>query len=356
MMRSFPLLCTLGLSLLSGCERHEGKAGSAAPAPPPLEIKLIQPARGPITRTVTLPGEVKPYQTATLYAKVAGYLSSIKVDKGDSVKEGVLLAEIEAPELLADVAKYKAEAEIATVDYDRLREARAKAPDLVVPLTVDTAKSKVAVAGANLERARTLLQFTRITAPFGGIVTRRMVDPGAFIPAATSGGNPQSSALLTLMDFSKVRVQVAVPEAEAALVAHGRMASIKVDAFAGREFTGAITRFSYALDDATRTMLAEIELPNDKLELRPGMYALVSLTLETKDNALLLPLDSVLAEKANTFVFIVNDGRAKKLPVKTGFRDDKRVEILSGISDPDSVIASTKPPPSDGQPVRVMAR
>ena len=342
------------LTALSGCERPPA-ATSQVKTTPPLEVKLIPASLGEVIRSVTLPGEVKAYQAATLYAKVAGYLNSIKVDKGDLVKEGALLAEIEAPELLADLSKYKAEVEIAKVDYQRLSEAREKAPDLVVPLTVDTAKSKLAVAKASLERAQTLLQFTRITAPFGGIVTRRMVDPGAFIPAATTGGgNPQNSALLTLMDFSKVRVQVAVPEAESSWVAQGQPAKVKPEGSV-REFSGTITRFAYALDDATRTMLAEIELPNDKLELRPGMYVLVSIGLQKKQNALLLPLEAVLVEKANTFVFMVKENKAKKTQVKTGFHDDKNIEILSGLSESDSVIASTKPPPNDGQPVRVAA-
>src|SRR5205823_1609975 len=157
------------------------------------------------------------YQAATVYAKVTGYLKAITVDKGDGVKEGALLAEIEVPELLADRAKYKAEVEVSGLDYKRLAEAQKKAPDLVIPLSVDTARGKLEVAKAGLERAETLLQFTKIAAPFSGVITRRMVDPGAFIPAATAGSTPQNAALLTLMDFNTIRLQVAVPEAESSL-------------------------------------------------------------------------------------------------------------------------------------------
>src|SRR5207249_7454731 len=142
--------------IFSGC-----KPSTAEPtkeATPPVAVQIVQPKRGSITRNVTLPGEIKPYQQATLYAKVAGYLKTIAVDKGDQVKEGALLAEIEVPELLADRAKYKAEIEVADLDYKRLSEAQKKAPDLIVPLAVDTAKSKSEVAKANLDRAETLLQ------------------------------------------------------------------------------------------------------------------------------------------------------------------------------------------------------
>src|SRR6266705_6929200 len=169
-MKSNPLglslvcLALVGQVVISGCK--PSSAETPKEAVPPVVVQVVQPKRGPITRNVTLPGEVKPYQQATLYAKVAGYLKTITVDKGDQVKEGALLAEIEAPELLADRARYKAEVELAEIDYKRLNEAQKKAPDLVVPLSVDTAKGRVDMAKAVLERAEVLLRFTKISAPF----------------------------------------------------------------------------------------------------------------------------------------------------------------------------------------------
>lgn len=345
-------ICFAIFPLIWGC-------GPATPPPtpakaePPVEITTVHPSKGSITRTITLPGEIKPHQVATLYAKVTGYLKTITVDKGDSVKEGALLAEIEAPELLADRARYQAEVEVADIDYKRLGEAQKKAPDLVVPLSVDTAKGKSEIARANLERATTLLQFTKITAPFSGVVTKRMVDPGAFIPAATAASTPQNAALLTLMDFGTVRLQAAVPESEAPLVAKGQPVKLTVEGFPGRAFEGTITRFSYALDETTKTMLAEIELPNPKLELRPGMYATVRIGIERKEDALLVPAEAVVREKANAFVFMVVDQKAKKMPVKIGFNDGTNVEILSGLNADQSVILLGTRTFVDGQPVTV---
>ena len=172
------------LGVLCGCDRG-GVASSPAKTEPLLEVKTVHPFRGAIIRNVTLPGEIKAYQQATLYAKVAGYLKTITVDKGDRVKEGDLIADIEVPEMLADLARYKAEVKVAELDYKRLSESQKKLPDLVVPQTVDNAKGKLDVAQASLERTETLLGFAKITAPFSGIVTKRMVDPGALIPAAT---------------------------------------------------------------------------------------------------------------------------------------------------------------------------
>src|SRR6058998_781182 len=257
---TFSCLALIGQGVISGCK--PSPAEPAKDTAPSVAVQVVQPKRGPIIRNVTLPGEVKAYQQATLYAKVAGYLKTISVDKGDRVKEGDLIADIEVPEMLADLTRYKAEVTVAELDYKRLSESQKKLPDLVVPQTVDNAKGKLDVAKASLERTETLLGFAKITSPFSGVITRRMVDPGAFIPAATSGNSAQNAAIVTLTDFNKVRLQVAVPENEASLVAVDQPVKMTVEGLPGKTFEGKVTRFSYALDEATKTMLAEIELPN----------------------------------------------------------------------------------------------
>ena len=322
-------------------------------ASPPVAVKLTAPHHGPITRFVTLPGEIKAYQQATLFAKVSGYLKSIGFDKGDQVKAGTLLAEIEVPELIAEQARFKAEVEVAEIDFNRLSASQKKAPDLVVPQTVDDARGKLEIAKANLERTQTLLNYARIIAPFGGIITRRFVDPGAFIPSASSGSTPQSAAILTLSDFSRVRLQVAVPEAEASLVSTEQPVRLTVDGLPGKDFEGKITRFSYALDETTKTMLTEIELTNPKLELRPGMYATVKLGIEHKPDALLVPMEAVLNEKSGPSVFVVSEGKAHKTRIQTGFNDSTNVEILKGVTPDQRVALLTKQPLNDGQPVIV---
>jgi membrane fusion protein (multidrug efflux system) len=316
-------------------------------------VEIVSPKRGPIIRYVTLPGEIKAYQQATLYAKVAGYLKTISVDKGDVAKEGELLAEIEVPELLAERARWNAEVEVAAIDYKRLSESQKKAPDLVVPQTVDDAHGKLEIARANLERIETLLKYARIVAPFSGVITRRMVDPGAFIPAATSGSTAQNAAIVTLTDFNRVRLQVAVPEMEASLIAVEQPVKLSVEGLPGRIFEGKVTRFSYALDELSKTMLTEIELPNPKLELRPGMYAMVKIGIERKADALLVPVDALVMEKSGASVFLVAENKAKKTRVQTGFNDGTQVEIVSGLPPSQPVILVGKRALSDGQPVKV---
>jgi membrane fusion protein (multidrug efflux system) len=337
--------------LLSACRPASNSPATAQI--PPITVQSVTPKHGPITRFITLPGEIKPYQQATLYAKVAGYLKTITVDKGDQVKEGTMLAEIEVPELLAERGRYRAEVEVAEIDHTRLSQSQKKAPDLVVPQTVDDARGRLEIAKANLERTDTLLNYTKIVAPFSGIITRRMVDPGAFIPAATSGGAAQSAAIVTLSDFNRVRLQVAVPEVEASLVAVDQPVQLTVEALPVRSFTGKVTRFSYALDDASKTMLAEIELPNPNLELRPGMYATVRIGIERKEDALLVPVDAVVMEKSGASVFVLAEGKAKKTRVQTGFNDGSQVEIAKGLGGDEQVILGGKRALADGQAVSV---
>jgi len=331
----------------SGCEWFR-------PQTPAMSVQTIRPKRGEIVHKVTLPGNVMAYQEATLYAKVAGYLKTINVDKGDSVKEGELLAEIEAPEMLADLIKAKAEAEAAQLDYKRVTDAQKKAFDLVVPQTVDAAKAKSGVAVAGLQRIETLLSYAKITAPFSGVITKRWVDPGALIPAATSSSTSKSAAVVTLMDFSTVRIDVAIPDTEAPFIKKDLPVKVTVNELPGRTFQGTITRFSYALDESTKTMATEIEISNPDLALRPGMWAAVEIELQKKENALLIPAEALVIEKNKNSVFVVRDKKALKVALTTGFDDGVNVEILKGCGLNDAVIVAGKQSVTDGQKVQAI--
>ena len=340
------------LSLTCGCGRGTQTAGQAAAEP--RAVQVVQPFRGEIARMVKLPAfRMLAIQEATLYAKVSGYLKTLTVDKGDSVKEGQLLAEIEVPELLADEAEFKAEARVAHTNYTRMVAAREKAPDLVVPETLDNLRGQWEIAQAKLQRTQTLLGYARIAAPFSGTITARFFDPGAFIPAATAGSTPQTAAIVTLMDFSRVRVQVFTPEAETPFIKNGTPVQVTVEELPGKTFKGSVTRFSHALDEATKTMLTEIELPNPTGELRPGMYASVQLEVERKHDALLVPVKALLVEKAGTSVFTVVDGKAKKTPVQIGFNDGTNAEIASGVNADQAVILLNGQTLNNDQPVTI---
>lgn len=348
------LIATLSgfVGVVAFCGCGPSKPEVPPPAPPPIAVQTVLPRRGEIARSITLPTfRILAYQAATIYAKVPGYLKTLTVDKGDTVQAGQLLGEIEVPELLADEIQYQAETEVSRTNYDRMAEARQKAPDLVVPQTVDELRGAWEVAQAKLQRTRTLLQYARLAAPFTGVVTARFVDPGAFIPAATSGMAAQNAAVVTLMDFTRVRIQVFVPELEVPFITNGVPAQATVEELPGKRFSGSVTRYANALDEATKTMLAEIEMPNPTRALRPGMYASVQLEVERKKDALLVPVQALLVEKAGSSVFTVADGKARKTPVRTAFNDGVNVEITDGLKMGQPVILVGKQTLNDGQPV-----
>lgn len=324
---------------------------SAQSSPAAAQVQVTSPQRGEIHRFITLPGTLRANQQVTLHAKVAGYLKSIAVDKGDAVKAGQILAEIEMPEVVAERAKYEAELNIAKVESGRLKTARAKAPDLITPAATDTADARLAMAQAGLALNDSLMRYSRIAAPFDGVVTMRYFDAGAFVPAATASGNPTAAAIVTIMDYSTVRVRVPVPEIESARIQAGQPVIVTTDALPGRTIRGTVTRHSGALDEATRSLLIEADVPNADGSLRPGMYVSARIGVEKHTNALLIPAAALVREKAAGFVFTLVDGKAVRVPVKYGFIDGTHAEILEGIAETARVIIPGKAALVSGQAV-----
>jgi membrane fusion protein (multidrug efflux system) len=330
-------------------------AAKAAATTGAVQVEVTAPRRGDIHRFVTLPGTLRANQQVTLHAKVAGYLKSINVDTGDKVKAGQLVAEIEMPELVAERAKHEAELHIATVESERMTAARAKAPDLITPAATDTAGARLAMAQAGLAHNETLLRYSKISAPFDGVVTMRYVDPGAFVPAATASSNPTAAAIVTVMDYSTIRVRVPVPEIESSRIQVGQPVVVTNDSLPGRTVRGTVTRHSGALDEATRSLLVEADVPNADGTLRPGMYVMVKIGVERHVNALLVPAAALVREKTAGFLFTYLDGKATRVPVKYGFMDGSNVEILEGIAEDARVIVLGKATLVSGQSVTATA-
>jgi membrane fusion protein (multidrug efflux system) len=316
---------------------------AAAGAPPP-EVKTVSPRRGDIVRSITLPGTLRANQQVTLHAKVAGYLKSVPVDKGDPVTAGQLLAELELPEFLAERVRRMADLKLAEAENLRVAAAQAKAPDLLTAQVADAAEARLAVARAALEQTDTMLRYGKITAPFAGFITARYVDTGAFVPAATA-------AIVTVMDIATIRAQVPVPEIESSRIRVGQPVNVSVDSLPGRIFSGKVSRQSYALDEATRSLLIEADLANANLALRPGMYALAKVGVELHTAALLVPAEALVREKTAAFLFTFAEGKAARLPVKVGFNDGVSVEILEGLPETARVILPGKFTLVPGQPV-----
>jgi membrane fusion protein (multidrug efflux system) len=341
---------------LAGCGTQE--ASSAIQTTP--TVMVTQPERGIVRRTITLPGDVRGFNEAALYAKVTGYLERIDVDKGDWVKKGQTLAVIEVPELEQKLRRAKASLEMERVTYDRLKSVWTSDQRLVAREDVDVAQGKFEQARAEVEELEAMVGYTRITAPFDGVITARYVDPGALIQAdahatsGTSGGEGETVPVVRIADIGTLRVYVYVPEEETSLIKRGIPATLTLREFPGRTFAGSVARFNTALDLSTRTMLTEVDLTNPTHELYPGMYADVTLELERHPGALTVPSTAVGGAGDKQFVYVVRDGHLSKQHVATGITDAATVEVVSGLQGEEQVVSNLSPDLVVGGKVRAV--
>jgi len=331
--------------------------------PPIVSVTVVQ--RGLITRSISLPGDLTGYYQSTLYAKVTGYLKTIPVDKGDWVKTGQVLAEIEVPELKERLGRARADLDVQKITYDRLQKVWKSDPRLVARQDVDVAYGKYQEAKAQVDELAALLDYTRIVAPFDGVITGRFVDPGALIRASggadgggqgfDAAGSGQANAILSEAMIDRVRIYLYVPEGVVGLIRRGMPASFTLQDYPGRLFNGTVARFATALDLSTRTMLTEVDIDNPQHELYPGMYANVTLELEHHPNALQLPNSAIATGDNGSYVYTVRNGVVSKVPITTGIRTTNSIEITAGLESGEQVVAAIGPALSDGETVEVLA-
>jgi RND family efflux transporter MFP subunit len=359
--KKYLLLLALAAYVLAlcGCEEQASSTTTKPVEETRIEVKAVHPHRGEVYRFINLPGEVRPLYEVTLFAKVDGYLEKLAVDKGDSVKAGDLIADIDVPELRANLVKYKAELELAQAEFKQMSESATNNTTNMSASDAEAAKNRVAVASGKLAVAKgnvtyteSLLKYARVTAPFGGIITKRYVDPGAYIPVPNAASTPEAAAIVNLTDFKTLRMQVAVPETEATHIKVGQSIRWTADDYPGEHFDGTVTRAYWALDKATKTMLTETQMANPGMKLQPGMLVNARISIDKKGDALVLPVGALVKEKTNSFVYIFSDGKVKKAPVEVGFNDGTNVEIVAGVKPADLAIVAGQQALRDGQLVK----
>ncbi len=320
--------------------------GSAIP------VQVLKPQRRDLAQTLTLPANVSPWYQATLYAKVPGYLKWMGFDKGDQVKKGQLLAVIDAPEVEEQYRQAQADYKIKKVTYQRLANVWKENPDVIAKQDVDVAEAAAEAAKYLMDSRRTLLDYTKVYAPFSGVITARFADPGAMIQAAT-GSATQAVPLYTIMDLDIVRVYASVPQEAALLAKPGVKVVLTARELAAQEIIGAITRTTEALDPATRTLLVEIDVPNKDRRLQPGMFVNATFFLREHPNALVIPPSAIAAggtDKVKS-VFVVRQGKAYRTPIKTDIDDGVWVEVVEGLTDDDEVVIVGKTGLTEGKSV-----
>ncbi|MGO8984900.1 MAG: efflux RND transporter periplasmic adaptor subunit [Terriglobales bacterium] len=376
------LLCLLLAALFLIVRNHYGKA----PAEQPRAAAVVAVTRGDLASSLTVAGQFQPYQQVDLHAKVSGYIRWIKVEIGDRVRQGEVLALLEVPELQNQVEGAQAEvrhsqsditraqSEVVSAEstysavhaeYTRLQEASKERPGLIAEQELDDSRAKaqqaaaqVGVAKASLDamqqqlgvsratrsRLETMSKYEQIIAPFTGVVTKRYADTGSLIQAGQDN-NTQTLPVVQVAESDLLRLRMPVPESDVPYIQVGGDVQVKVNA-TGRTFTGKIIRFSRALDTNTRTMLTEVDVPNHDLSLNPGMYAETTIQLQKKNDALILPTQAVvqngdLSNGNPSYVLVVDaTNHVEKRSVTLGIQTSNRVEITSGLQAGDNVIAA----------------
>jgi RND family efflux transporter MFP subunit len=367
----------LACGLVSGCDSNAKSSDDAANAP---VAPVITAHRKNLTSQLSIAAEFQPYQEVNVYAKVSGYIQKLYVDWGSHVKEGQLLAVLEIPELeqqlqqddanvkrsQQDLERAKEELNraasaynVAHLTYTRLAEVQKSRPELVAQEEIDVAQGKdleasagessakdalagsqqeLAASKAALDKDKALFAYSRITAPFDGVVTQIGAYTGALLPAGTSSSQGDQT-LCHLEQNNLLRLVIPVPERAVASLQVGETVTVSVSSL-NRTFPGKVSLFSDQIDEQTRTMHTEVDVPNPKYEIVPGMYATVGLPLTAVENALTIPVQAVQAssEGHGSVLVVGSDNRIEKRDVSTGIESATDIEVLSGLHDNDRVV------------------
>ena len=327
-----------------------GPGGGGGGPRVPMTVELGSLKRGKVSAYLTVVGNLIGEQTVDIAPRTGGRLLDVHVKLGDKVRRGQTLAKVEDREIVeqvrqaeasqkvseATIRQREAELNVAKVNFDRSKNLferqllakqaldDAESRYLASMAQVDLAKAQASQNDARLQELRINLQNTSVSSPVDGFVGKRTVDPGAMVNTNT--------AILSVVDISKLRLVANVVEKDLRMVSAGDAAEVEVDAYPGEKFRGKIARVAPVLDPATRTAAMEVEIPNTEGKLKPGMYARINLTVEEHENALVIPKTAVIDYSNQRGVWVPNDGdRAMFIPLKLGIENSDSVEVLDGL-------------------------
>lgn len=367
------------LGLLPSCGKVRAKGG----AQEVVTVGVATVSRKSLQRSITLSSELVPFQEIDVYAKESGYVKKLYVDYGTRVKQGQLMAILEIPELEAQLQedeaavknandevsraqhmlkRYQAMYKALDLEYTRLNGVFESKPGLVARQEVDdaqgkdlaaasqadagqaaleAAQSKLAASQSKLVHDQALFAYTRITAPFAGVVTERYANLGTLMQAGT-GSSTQALPLVRLSQDDLFRLVIPVPESEVRYIRVGDPVNVRVPAL-NRTLPGKVARFSVDVREDTRTMHTEVDVSNPGRILIPGVYAEATLTLERKDDALALPLAAVTYQGSEGSVYVVDSAdQIESRAVKLGMRTPSDVEAESGVREGERVVVSDR--------------
>ncbi len=366
------------LLLLAGCARNR-EAPTVKEVP--VVVATAHASRQAVDRNLRLVAEFRPYREIDLMAKVSGYVKQINVDLGDRVSTGQVLATLEVPEMAddasragatlrrsdaevlrarQDVKRAESASQLAQLNADRLFNVARQRPGLLAQQEIDSANARALEAAAQLSgakaaltaseqgvqvfkaeqsRVNTLMNYTRVTAPFAGVISRRYAEIGAMVQAGTSS-QTNVMPVVRLAQDSVLRLELPIPESAVALVKVGFPVRIAVPSL-GREINAQINRYSSQLQMSTRTMMAQVDVQNPGFAIKPGMFAEVTIRLESKPDAIVLPLMALDgAGETRQAMRISKDGVLKTETLKIGSETAEVAEVLSGVAEGDLFVLS----------------
>jgi RND family efflux transporter MFP subunit len=370
------------LVMMVGCGPSQvaSQAPNTTSAPGPPTVEVVQVVERPLDTTLDMPGELNSYQVVAIFPKVTGFVKTIGVDRGSRVRAGDVLAELEAPELVAQRAEAQsklqaAEAQVAaarskvdatTSTYDKLKAASATAGvvagnDLVLAeKALEADRSQLAAVQQSVEAARQALSaitqmedYLKVTAPFDGIITERNVHPGALVGPAS--GPAVGVPLVRLADNRRLRLVVPVPEAYIAGVSVGTPVTFSVAEFPGQPLSGKVARIADAVDVKTRTMPVELDVLNPDGRLASGAFCRVQWPVRRAASSLLVPSRAVASTTGRTFVIRIRDGKTEWMDVTTGLTVGAQIEVFGDLHAGDTVAARGTDELRPGTQVRVVA-
>ncbi len=369
-MPARPYFLLLGAaSLLASCSSNSTthptatKPESEVPADSQLDavyVTATQPAE-----SLSLPGELESYFQTDISPRVSAYVQRLHADIGDHVRQGQRLADLDAPELTAALnealSKQKAAEAVfqsSRGTYQRLHQT-ARTAGAVSPLQLAQARTQVVTDSLNVAAARShynaakqMTDYLHLNAPFAGVITERNLSPGA----AVGTGGPGTLPLFKLRQLSRLRLRVAVPEAYVAEVHQGSPVQFSVKSFPGRTFTGRITRIAGSVQAATRSEQVEIDIPNAKEELKPGMFASASLPIMRPQSSIFVPKSAIVTTAERTYVIRVTQGHASLVDIQQGDENNGQVQVFGKLKAGDVVLRTGTEDVAEQQAVQVMVR
>lgn len=383
---------------------NSGSSGNYTGEKPVVQVE--RPQKRSFEGTIEITGSVQANQVVHLHAMEGGIVKSIKKDIGDYVKRGQVIAVLENPELYqqmkkaeagikmaeakykqadaklqiarASIRKYQAIVNARSATFQRLKQVAAKAEDLVTAEDLETAEAEWNIAMAELDAAKATpasaqaeidaanaekegatamreavnvrSEMLTVTAPFSGYIANRYVDNGTLLQNAIS--NPNAKPIVDIVDVSKVRLVIDYPESDIAYISKGTPVKIDFPELGGKPYEAKITRMAAALNPQSKTVRAEIDLPNKGGKIKPGMYAKVSTSQKSPAGNLSVNTQAITSVKNQLFIYKVNDNQVQKIPVRVGLEDKHHIEVISDqLSENDFVVVQGKGLISDGMEV-----